>query len=347
VQEHEVNATVDPLDPPSEDRLPGPETLLSMYRTMVRIRLFEERVLTDYLARKLPGITHSYIGEEAVATGACAALEPIDYITSTHRGHGHAIAKGVELRRMMAELYGKATGTCGGRGGSMHIADFKVRMLGANGIVGGGFGIAAGAALSATFRGASEVTLCFFGDGATNKGQFHEALNFASVRRLPVVYLCENNRYGQYTAFERVTSITDLASRASAYGIPGATVDGDNVLSVYVAVREAVSRARQGDGPSLIVAETYRFQGHMVGDAEPYRSRDEVAERKRRDPIPRFERWLADRGLLDDSTRQSVTDAAATEVEDAVRFAIESPDPDPATVEQDLFADTRASWSVV
>lgn len=334
-----------PLSAPSEDALPPAESLLEMHRMMVRIRLFEERVLSDYLARKLPGITHSYLGEEAIATGACAALEPTDYITSTHRGHGHAIAKGVGLGPMMAELYGKETGTCGGRGGSMHIADFSVRMLGANGIVGGGFGIAAGAGLSAKFRGSSEITLCFFGEGATNKGQFHEAMNFASSRKLPVVYLCENNWYAQYTAFERVMSIEDVGTRAAAYGIPGTTVDGNDVLAVRAAVTEAVARARRGEGPSLIIAETYRFQGHMVGDGEPYRSREEVADRKRFDPIPRFEAWLAERGALDEAARQRVWDEAAEEVEQAVQFAVDSADPDPATVEDDLFTATRAAWS--
>ena len=197
------------------------EVLPALHTTMVRIRVFEERVQELFLARKLPGFVHVYLGEEAVATGVCAALEPGDYITSTHRGHGHAIAKGVDLDRLMAELYGKVTGVCRGRGGSMHVADFGLRMLGANGIVGGGFGLAAGAALSSSLRGEKDVAVCFFGDGGINKGTFHEALNFAAVKHLPVVYVCENNQFAQYTAREQTTSVTDLAVRASAYGILG------------------------------------------------------------------------------------------------------------------------------
>jgi TPP-dependent pyruvate/acetoin dehydrogenase alpha subunit len=323
------------------------ETLLAMHRTMVRIRLFEERVRTDYLARKMPGFTHSYVGEEAVATGGCAALEPGDLITSTHRGHGHAIAKGVGVGPMMAELYGKATGTCIGRGGSMHIADFSLGMLGANGIVGGGFGLAAGAALAATFRGTRDVTLCFFGDGAINKGTFHEGLNFSAVRKLPVVFLCENNQFAQYTAVERMTAVRDLATRAGAYGIPGRTVDGNDVLAVHAAVAEAAARARRGAGPSLIVADTYRFYGHNVGEAVAYRTKEEVERRREQDPIPRYERWLEANGYLDEAGHKAVRDEVGEEVEASVRFALDSPDPDPATALDDLFAPTHAAWSTL
>jgi pyruvate dehydrogenase E1 component alpha subunit len=330
---------------PQSLRLPESSVLQDMLRTMVRIRLFEERVLADYLARKVPGFTHSYLGEEAVATGVCAALQRDDYVTSTHRGHGHAIAKGVGLDAMMAELYGKATGVCGGRGGSMHIADFSLGMLGANGIVGGGFGIAAGAALSAVFRGSPQVAVCFFGDGGINKGTFHEALNFAAVRRLPVVYVCENNQFAQYTAVERTTPIQDLSIRAVAFGMPGIRVDGNNVLEVHAASRDAVDRARRGEGPSLIVCETYRFQGHSVGDAEVYRTREEVAARKRLDPIPRYEAWLIEQGVLDETQRAAVWSQVAAEVEESVEYALASPEPDPATATQELFSDRRPSWS--
>ena len=332
---------------PPDSALPSRGQLLAMHRTMVRIRAFEERVLTDYLARKMPGFTHSYVGEEAVATGGCAALEPGDLITSTHRGHGHAIAKGVGLAPMMAELYGKVTGTCAGRGGSMHIADFSLGMLGANGIVGGGFGLAAGAALAATFRKTADVTLCFFGDGAINKGTFHEALNFSSVRRLPAVFLCENNQFAQYTAVELMTPLRDLSARAAAYGMPGERVDGNDVLAVYAATRKAADRARRGDGPSLIVADTYRFYGHNVGEAVPYRSKEEVAERRKADPIPRYEKWLDVHGYLDAAGAKCVWDEAAAEVEHAVKFAVASADPDPTTALDDLFADTRAAWSTL
>jgi len=336
-----------PVAPTAEGTrsLPAHDPLLAIHRTMVRIRLFEERVRTDYLARRMPGFTHSYVGEEAVATGGCAALEPGDLITSTHRGHGHAIAKGVGIAPMMAELYGKANGTCAGRGGSMHIADFSLGMLGANGIVGGGFGLAAGAALAAIFQKTRDVTLCFFGDGAINKGTFHEAMNFAGIRRLPVVFLCENNQFAQYTAVSRMTAGGDLAARAAAYGMPGTRVDGNDVLAVYAATRAAAERARGGDGPSLIVADTYRFYGHNVGEAVPYRSNEEVAERRKGDPIPRYESWLQEHRVLDPSGCKRVWDEVGEEVEAAVRFAVASPDPDPATALADLFADTRAAWS--
>jgi pyruvate dehydrogenase E1 component alpha subunit len=342
-----VRAAPDSEDRSGDSSLPPRERLLAMHRTMVRIRLFEERVLADYLARKMPGFTHSYIGEEAVAAGGCAALAPGDLITSTHRGHGHAIAKGVALGPMMAELYGKVTGTCSGRGGSMHIADFSLGMLGANGIVGGGFGLAAGAALAATFLKTSDVTLCFFGDGAINKGTFHEGLNFAGVRKLPAVYLCENNQFAQYTAVTRMTAGGDLAGRARAYGIPGVEVDGNDVLAVYSAAHAAVDRARRGEGPSLIVADTYRFHGHNVGEAVPYRSKDEVAERRKRDPIPRYENWLEENGYLDAARCKAVRDEVAEEVDEAVRFAVTSADPDALTALDDLFADSRAAWSTL
>jgi acetoin:2,6-dichlorophenolindophenol oxidoreductase subunit alpha len=327
--------------------LPSSESLLVMHRTMVTIRLFEERVRTDYLARRMPGFTHSYVGEEAVATGGCAALEPGDLITSTHRGHGHAIAKGVGIGSMMAELYGKATGTCIGRGGSMHIADFSLGMLGANGIVGGGFGLAAGAALAAALQGTRDITLCFFGDGAMNKGTFHEALNFSALRKLPVVFLCENNQFAQYTAVARNTATTDLAARAASYAMPGLTVDGNDVLAVRAATAEAADRARSGGGPSLIIADTYRFYGHNVGEAVPYRSKDEVEERRKSDPIPRFETWLFENGRLDVAGKERVWASVADEVEAAVKFALESPDPDPATALDDLFATSQAGWSTL
>jgi pyruvate dehydrogenase E1 component alpha subunit len=341
--EARVSVSLPPGEPASA--LPARETLLAMHRTMVRIRLFEERVRTDYLARRMPGFTHSYVGEEAVATGGCAALDPGDLITSTHRGHGHAIAKGVGVGPMMAELYGKASGTCAGRGGSMHIADFSLGMLGANGIVGGGFGLAAGAALAASFRGTPDVTLCFFGDGAINKGTFHEAMNFSGMRKLPVVFLCENNQFAQYTAVTRMTAGGNLAGRAAAYGMPGIRVDGNDVLAVFAATRGAAARARRGEGPSLIVADTYRFYGHNVGEAVPYRSNDEVAERRKDDPIPRYEARLAELGVVDAAGCKRVWDEVGAEIEESVRFALAAPDPDPATALDDLFADSRAAWS--
>ncbi len=337
-----VMTTVRSLDHVEPHRVPSPDLSRHMHRTMVRIRVFEERVLADYMARKIPGFTHSYVGEEAAATGVCAALEPDDYITSTHRGHGHAIAKGVGVNPLMAELYGKTTGVCGGRGGSMHVADFGLGMLGANGIVGGGFGLAVGAGISIQFRHSNQVAVCFFGDGGINKGTFHEALNVAAVMKLPVVFACENNQFAQYTAMSRTTAIKDLSQRAHSYGIPGATADGNDVLAVYDATRTAVEYARSGEGPSLLVLETYRFYGHSVGDAEAYRSKEEVAERRQNDPIPRFEAWLLEHQVIDESHRKQVWEAVTTEVEESVAFALDSPDPDPASALENLFTSPAA-----
>jgi pyruvate dehydrogenase E1 component alpha subunit len=304
--------------------------LLGIHRTMVRIRVFEERVGELFLARKLPGFVHLYLGMEAVAAGVCAALREDDFITSTHRGHGHAIAKGVGVDALMAELYGKETGACHGFGGSMHVADFSLGMLGANGIVAAGCGIAAGAGLSARYRRSGQVAVCFFGDGGINKGSFHESLNFAAAKQLPVVYVCENNQYAQFTAITRTTPAVDLSLRAAAYGIPGQTVDGNDAVAVHGAALEAVGRARAGDGPTLLVATTYRFGGHYVGDPEEYRDKEEVASWRERDPIPRLEAALLADGTLDEEARARVWEEATTEVAAAERFAEESPDPDPA-----------------
>ncbi len=317
--------------------LPAADTMLDLHRTMVRIRLFEERVQELFLARKLPGFVHVYVGEEAVAAGVCAALRRDDYITSTHRGHGHAIAKGVGLDRLMAELYGKATGVCRGRGGSMHVADFSLGMLGANGIVAAGCGIAAGAALSAAYRGSGQVAVSFFGDGGVNKGSFHEALNFAGVRGLPVVYVCENNQYAQYTAIARTTAVDDLARRADGYGIPGITVDGNDALAVHKAAEAAVERARSGEGPTFLHLRTYRFGGHFVGDAEEYRTKEEVEGWRELDPILRLEAVLDAEGVLDEPGRAEVWDAVGAEVAEAERFAEESPYPDEAEALEGVF----------
>ena len=304
-----------------------PAVALRIHRTMVRIRVFESRVEELFKAGRLPGFVHTYLGQEAIAAGVCAVLGRDDYITSTHRGHGHAIAKGIELGPIMAELYGKETGTCRGRGGSMHVADFSVGMLGANGIVGGGLGIAAGAALSARYRGTDQVAVAFFGDGGINKGTFHEALNFAATHRLGVVYVCENNQYAQFTSRLRTTSVEDLSVRAAAYGIPGRTVDGNDAAAVYRATREAVELARQGGGPTLLNMETYRLGGHYVGDAEVYRDTTEVEDRRRADPIRRWERRLTGEGMMTEGRLAEVWDQAGEDVAEAVRFAEESPLP--------------------
>jgi pyruvate/2-oxoglutarate/acetoin dehydrogenase E1 component/TPP-dependent pyruvate/acetoin dehydrogenase alpha subunit len=316
---------------------------LALHRTMVLIRVFESRVEELFKAGKLPGFVHTYLGEEAIAAGVCSRLGPDDYITSTHRGHGHALAKGMSPAALMAELYGRAEGACRGRGGSMHVADFSLGMLGANGIVGGGFGIAAGAALAARHRGTDHVAVCFFGDGGINKGTFHEALNFASVHRLGVVYVCENNQYAQFTARSRTTSVEDLAVRATAYGMAGATVDGNDMAAVSAAAAEAVQRARDGEGPTLLNMVTYRLGGHYVGDAEVYRDASEVEEYRGRDPIQRWEETLADRGWLDSEGRAAVYQEAAAAVRDAEERAEAGPFPDADSALDDVFTPVPAA----
>ena len=315
----------------------SPDMALGIHRTMVRIRVFESRVEELFKAGKLPGFVHTYIGQEAIAAGVCATLNRDDYITSTHRGHGHAVAKGMELGPIMAELYGKATGACRGRGGSMHVADFSVGMLGANGIVAGGLGIAAGAALSARYRGTRQVAVGFFGDGGVNKGTFHEALNFAATHRLGVVFVCENNQYAQFTSRLRTTSVEDLSVRAAAYGIPGITVDGNDPAATYRKSLEATGRARDGGGPTLLNMETYRFGGHYVGDAEVYRASAEVEDRRRADPILRWERTLTEEELMTAGLGEAVWAEAEEEVSAAVRFAEESPYPEGGTALENVF----------
>lgn len=315
--------------------------LVQMYRVMLRIRLFEERVLELFNRGKLYGAVHLYLGEEAVAVGACSALNRDDYITGTHRGHGHVIAKGGDLKRMMAELFGKATGYCGGKGGSLHICDTDLNMLGANGIVGGGIALATGAALSSKMRGSGQVAVSFFGDGASNQGTFHESLNMAGSDALPVIYICENNLYSVFTSGKEVRSVLSVASRAAGYGFPGETVDGNDVLAVYDAVETAVARARAGEGPTLIEAQTYRHRGHFEGDVyfHEYRTPEEEAEWLERDPIPRFQQQLT--GKLAAVTEEQLA-GVHTEVEEeirgAVRFAEESPLPDADDAMRDVYS---------
>ncbi|MFV0439066.1 MAG: thiamine pyrophosphate-dependent dehydrogenase E1 component subunit alpha [Desulfopila sp.] len=303
------------------------ENLSSLYRTMQTIRIFEDRVVDLYARGQVPGLAHLYIGEEAVATGVCAALNKDDYITSTHRGHGHVIAKGAELGPMMAELFGKVTGYCKGKGGSMHIADMEAGILGANGIAGGGLPIAVGAGWSAKWRKTTQVAACFFGDDASSNGTFHESLNLASLHKLPVVFVCENNGYGISVSQAKCTPIKDIASRAVAYDMPGGVVDGNNVIEVYEATEKAVKRARAGEGPTLIECKTYRWRGHHEGDPNQgarYRSKEEIEDWKEKCPILQFEKMLlkekkATRKQLDD-----IIQATQTAVDEAVRFAQES-----------------------
>ena len=321
---------------------PSKEQMLWMYRKMVEIRQFEEAAGTLYQSGQLPGFLHLYIGEEATAVGVCAHLEDADYITSTHRGHGHLIAKGGERARMMAELFARTTGYCKGKGGSMHIADKATGILGANGVVGAGIPLAAGAGLSAKLRGTQQVAVSFFGDGATNQGVFHETLNLAAVWDLPVVFVCENNRFGMGTPQREHQRVEDIAVRAPAYDMPGVTVDGNDVLKVYAAAQAAVTRARDGGGPTLLNCDTYRFRGHHIGDpGTSYRDREEVQEQERkRDPIRRLATVLTEKEGVTEEELSAIEAELAKDLEEALAFAKSSPEPRPEDALEDLYAGT-------
>jgi TPP-dependent pyruvate/acetoin dehydrogenase alpha subunit len=318
--------------------MPGPDALVQMYAGMVRVRLFEERVRELFAGGRIPGFLHTSVGQEATAVGAAAALHGDDYVLSTHRGHGHLVAKGGSLRALMAELYGKATGVCHGKGGTMHIADVSVGYLGANGVLAAGCVLAPGVGLSIKHRNSEQVVLTFFGDGAANRGPFHEGVNLAALWRLPVVFLCENNRWASTTAHALSAAGGSIAARAAAYGIPGESIDGNDVLAVHDAVSRAAGRARRGDGPSLIEAHTIRWVGHFEGDAQTYRPRDEAAEGRRLDPIARLGRILEARGLLDGPHADRIRMQVAAEIDDAVDYAENSPLPAPEDALTDLFA---------
>lgn len=307
--------------------------------TMLRIRRFEERVRDLFADAEIPGFVHLYIGQEAVAVGVCSALQRDDYITSTHRGHGHCIAKGLDVRKMMAELYGKASGYCRGKGGSMHIADFDSGMLGANGIVGAGAPLAAGAALSSRLLKTGRVVACFFGDGALAQGPWHEAVNLAALWDLPVIFVCENNQYAEMTPVREQHRLQRLADAAGAYGIPGCSVDGMDVLAVYDAASEAVAGARRGRGPTLLEAQTYRFRGHFEGDPESYRTRQEVEEWRERDPLERLKRTLFSNGELTPQEFGASDRTVRAEIETAVEFARHSADPDPSEAFTGVFSE--------
>jgi len=314
------------------------EQFSEMYRKMLEIRLFEEKVFDLYGQNLVPGTIHLYAGEEAVAVGVCSNLNVDDYITSTHRGHGHCIAKGADLRRTMAEILGKKTGYCKGKGGSMHIADFSVGMLGATAVVGAGLPIAVGAGLSAKLRKTSQVVACFFGEGASNQGTFHESINMASVWALPVVFVCENNLYAMGTRQSRIMSVQNVADRAAAYGIPGVMVDGNDVLVVYEAARTAVERARAGKGPTLIECKTYRHKGHSRVDSGKYRPKEEVEEWLGKDPIKRFRQAMLGNGILTQTELEHVEQEVADEVADAVKFALDSPYPEGKEALENVYA---------
>lgn len=311
---------------------------IHLYEQMVRIRAFEEEVYRNVQSGWIHGTTHLCIGQEAVAVGVCTLLQKGDKITSTHRGHGHSIAMGARLDKMMAELFGKSTGYCKGKGGSMHIADVASGNLGANGIVGGGIPIAVGSALTTQLQGKEEVTVCFFGDGATNEGSFHESLNIASIWDLPVIFVCENNVYGMSSAITEMVNIDRLADRAYSYGIPGVMVDGNDVYQVMKATNEAIQRAREGKGPTLIEAKTYRFSGHSKSDKEAYRTQEEVETMRQYDPIVRLENQLLEDGCITKSRLEQIKKQVQKQVEDATTFAKESPEPEMGELFTDVYA---------
>lgn len=313
--------------------------LISLYQVMQKIRKFELAAEQLFLEGKIPGFIHLYIGEEAIATGVMAALDKDDYITSTHRGHGHMIAKGGDLNRMMAELYGKTAGYCKGKGGSMHIADFSMGVLGANGVVGGGLPIAVGAGFGIKMKKGNQVAVAFFGDGASNTGAFHESLNFASIFHLPVIFINENNQYASTAKTKETTSVENISVRAVSYNIPGITVDGNDVLSVYETTRQAVKRARDRQGPTLIEAKTYRIKGHFVGDPTKYRDNAEVNKFWKNEPIKRFEKQLIDMNMLNQKEIDSISEKLSEQITEAIKFAENSPIPSPEEALADLFVD--------
>lgn len=307
-----------------------------IYKTMNEIRFFEEKVHKIFSDGQIPGFVHLYVGEEAVATGVMSQLTDDDYITSTHRGHGHAIAKGCDLNGMMAEIMGKRDGLGHGKGGSMHVAEIDKGMLGANGIVGGGFGLAIGASISIINQGKDNVAICFFGDGAANEGTFHEGLNFASILNLPVIFVCENNQFAEGTTHDYASASETIAERAAAYNMPGVRVDGMDVLEVYKATQEAVDRAKKGEGPTLIECDTYRKYGHFEGDEQKVKSPDDRNADK--NATVEFRKQAIEEGWLTEEEADDIEKTAEQAVEDAVKFADESELPDEDSLYKDVFA---------
>ena len=315
------------------------EKFSELYASMQRIRRFEETAIDIFSTGLIPGFIHSYIGEEAIAAGVCEALEPTDQITGTHRGHGHCLAKGMHMDRMMAELCGKVTGYNKGKGGSMHISDFGKGVLGCNGIVAGGVGLATGAAWGNRIKGTKQVVVCFLGDAATNRGPFHEAVNFASIWSLPIVYVVEANGWGISFSTKNAIHLTDLSERAKAYGIPGVNVDGYDVLAVYEVAQVAIAHAREGQGPSLLVCNAPRMRGHEEGDPQTYRPKEDIEKAKANDPIRKYRSYLTSNEILDENDFKEVEERVEAEVKAAVRFANESPFPVPEDALKDLFVE--------
>jgi len=314
----------------------GKKRLLRIFDTMCRIRKFEEKALYLFEHNMLRGSVHLYIGEEAIAATVCSLLRDTDYITSTHRGHGHCIAKGADLNKSMAELMGKATGYCKGRGGSMHIADMTKGNMGANAIVGGGIPIAVGGGLAAQMRGTDQISVAFFGDGASNQGIFHESINLATVWKLPVLFVCENNGFGITVPVKQSTSVENISDRSAAYGIPGYTVDGNDVFAIDEAMQKALKRAREGEGPTLIECKTYRWQGHWTGDPQIYRTKQDVEVWKKKCPIKRLREHMISNGTVAEKELEAIEQEAGRLVEMAAKFAAESPEPNPDTVMEDV-----------
>jgi acetoin:2,6-dichlorophenolindophenol oxidoreductase subunit alpha len=313
---------------------------LRMYKQMLKIRIFEEHVNVLYLSAKMPGLAHLYTGEEAVAVGVCEALNRDDFITSTHRGHGHCLAKGASIDRMFAELLGKEAGYCRGKGGSMHIADQETGNLGANAIVGGSAALATGAAMASKMQGTNQVTVCFFGDGALGQGVLYEAMNMASLWKLPIIYVCENNMYNEYTHFSETTA-GELSARPKAFGIHTEEVDGQDVQAVYSTAQRLVEQARRGEGPAFLLCNTYRYHGHHVGDIQRsyYRSKEEEQLwMTQRDPLQLMTTWLLEQHLADKETLEQIDHRIHAEVEAGVEFALHAPFPDPGEVDQDVYA---------
>lgn len=317
------------------------DMLKHMYRTMVAIRMFEETVKQEFAKGRIPGFVHLYAGEEAVATGVCTALRPSDTITSTHRGHGHCIAKGCDLKLMMAEIYGKATGLCKGKGGSMHIADISKGMLGANGIVGGGPPLACGAGLTSLLTKSGDVCVCFFGDGAAEQGTFHESANLAAIWKLPVIFVAENNGFAESTPAHYHCAIENIAERAASYGIPGAVVDGMDVFAVYEAAQQAVKRAREGRGPSLLECKTYRYHGHFEGDQQLYKDDVYKNTTSERDPIKSFRTVVLEQQLLSKDDLDAIDQEVTAQIQEAVAFAEASPYPTLEELVSDVYVRYR------
>ncbi len=327
-------------DRPEADSRVGVEQWIHMYRRMLTIRLFEEQVNELYTRALMPGLAHLYVGEEGVAVGICEALRPDDYITSTHRGHGHCLAKGASPDRMFAELLGKEAGYCRGKGGSMHIADPATGNLGANAIVAGSVGIATGAAFSAKRLRTTQVSVCFFGEGALGQGVLYEVMNLAQLWKLPVIYACENNLYTEYTHYSETTA-GDIPARAAAFGMRAESVDGQDVRAVFTAAQRLVDHARQGNGPAFLLCNTYRYRGHHVGDVnrEYYRSKQEEQQWvTERDPIKGLADWLIEQSLADHALLDRIHSEVKSEIETAVKFALTAPYPSPEEVDQDVYA---------